>query len=297
MKHCAFLTLDDPTGFVIDDELAHEPLADLGWRVSWPSWRQTETPWSEFDAVIIRSPWDYPAHSRAFVRVLERIERSGTRLANPLSIVRWNLEKTYLRALEEVGVPIVPTLWESRVEPDDFDPFLDRLDSEELVIKPVVGANGEDAFRVGRGEDADRLRYISARHAGRPFMVQPFMRAVVEEGEYSLFYFNGEYSHAICKTPAPGEFRSQEERGSSLIAVEPEAPLLKRARQAMHAVMGRGRGGTKPPLYARVDLVRDAECDFRVMEVELIEPGLYLRMDPGAPERFARAVDEWYSAE
>jgi glutathione synthase/RimK-type ligase-like ATP-grasp enzyme len=291
MKHCAFLTLDDPSRFVIDDELAHEPLAELGWRVSWPSWRQTEAPWGQFDAVIIRSPWDYQAHSAAFVGVLEAIGRSGTRLANPLAIVRWNLAKTYLKELEEAGVPIVPTLWGTSIEPARFEDFFNTLESDELVIKPVIGANGEDAFRIGRADEQSRMEYIARRHDGGEFMIQPFMSAVLSEGEYSLFYFNGQYSHAILKTPAEGEFRSQEERGSSLAAIDPEARLLARADQAMAVVSS---VVPEPVLYSRIDLVRDAQGDFRVMEVELIEPSLYLRMDPGAPMRFARAVDEWF---
>lgn len=293
MKHCAFLTLDDPTGFVIDDELAHEPLAKLGWKVSWPSWRQTDAPWDAFDAVIIRSPWDYQAHSDAFVAVLEGIDASGTRLANPLSIVRWNLAKTYLRELERSGVSIVPTEWDESIDVSGFAEFHDRLDSDELVIKPAVGANGDDAFRVRRDDDEARLAHIAARHHGSAFMVQPFMSAILDEGEFSIFYFNGRYSHAILKTPAAGEFRSQEERGSSLAAVEAGGRLREQADAALAAV-----SAVVPEtlLYARVDLVRDRDDDFRIMEVELIEPGLYLRMEPGAPRRFARAVDDWYRA-
>jgi hypothetical protein len=118
-------------------------------------------------------------------------------------------------------------------------------------------------------------------------MLQPFLHAVQEEGEYSLFFFSGEYSHAILKVPAAEEFRSQEERGAEIHPVQPQADLLARGRQALAAV-------TPPPLYARVDLVRNAAGEFEVMELELIEPSLYLRTDPGAPERFARAVDAWF---
>jgi glutathione synthase/RimK-type ligase-like ATP-grasp enzyme len=293
LKHCAFLTLDDPTGFVIDDELAHEPLAELGWQVSWPSWRQSERPWSDFDAVIIRSPWDYQAHSEAFVQVLEIIDSSGTRLANPLDIVHWNLSKTYLKELEDKGVPIVPSLWGNAVEAEDFSNFAESLCTSEVVIKPVIGANGDDTFRVVPGDDSDFLHRIAAIHNGRDFMVQPFMPNILSEGEYSIFYFNGCYSHAILKTPAAGEFRSQEERGSSLAAVMAKGRLRQRADMAMDAV-----ASVVPEtlLYARIDLVRDEQDDFRLMEAELIEPALYLRMDTGAPMRFARAIDEWYKA-
>jgi hypothetical protein len=112
------------------------------------------------------------------------------------------------------------------------------------------------------------------------------MSKVIEEGEFSLFYFNGTYSHAILKTPTGAEFRSQEERGATIKAARPEARLLQRGMQALDCV-------SPAPLYARIDFVRDEYGDFRVMELELIEPSMYLRMHPEAPARFARAIDEW----
>ena len=119
-------------------------------------------------------------------------------------------------------------------------------------------------------------------------MVQSFMPAVMSEGEYSLFYFNGRFSHAILKVPAASEFRSQEERGADIRRAVPESLLRERGRRAMAAL-------ATVPLYARVDFVRTPDDDFAVMELELIEPSLYLRMDPDAPARFARAVDDWFS--
>jgi glutathione synthase/RimK-type ligase-like ATP-grasp enzyme len=285
-RHCAFLTLDERGDFVIDDEHAIEPLARLGWRVATLSWRQAEIPWSDFDAVVIRSTWDYWNDVPAFLDTLARIHRQAP-LANPLDLVHWNLAKTYLRDLEGKGVGIVPTLWLDDLLPTALAGHAERLGGDELVVKPVVGANGEDAFRLTPGDDPERLQAIAGRFRGRPCMLQPFLHAVQEEGEYSLFFFSGEYSHAILKVPAAEEFRSQEERGAEIHAVQPQADLLARGRQALAAV-------TPPPLYARVDLVRNAAGEFEVMELELIEPSLYLRTDPGAPERFARAVDAWF---
>jgi glutathione synthase/RimK-type ligase-like ATP-grasp enzyme len=160
---------------------------------------------------------------------------------------------------------------------------------EDLVVKPVVGANGQDAYRFARHEDAERWAGIAARFPGRACMVQPFMGNVLAEGEYSLFFFSGDFSHAILKVPAAGEFRSQEERGAEILAVAPEERLLQRGRQALAAV-------APTPLYARIDFVRNAAGDFAVMELELIEPSLYLRMDPGAPARFAGAIDDWFNS-
>jgi glutathione synthase/RimK-type ligase-like ATP-grasp enzyme len=286
MKKCAFLTLEERGNFVIDDELAVLPLERLGWSVSTLSWRQRDIPWSTFDLVVVRSTWDYWDDVSGFLEVLSRIDRESV-LANPLDLVHWNLPKAYLLDLADKGVGVVETIWLDEFREGFVADCAGRLESDQLVVKPVVGANGEDAYRIGPGEGPGRLREIADRFRGRACMVQPFMQKVLSEGEYSLFYFGGAFSHAILKRPARGEFRSQEERGAAIRSVEPEDRLRLRGRRAFEAV-------SPAPLYARIDLVRNAEADFEVMELELIEPSLYLRTDPDAPGRFARAVDEWF---
>jgi glutathione synthase/RimK-type ligase-like ATP-grasp enzyme len=285
MKKCAFLTLEERGDFVIDDELAIEPLERLGWRVSTVCWRQADIPWRMFDLVVIRSTWDYWNDVPGFLEVLARVDRE-TSLANALDLVHWNLPKTYLLDLAGKGVPVVQTIWLDSLQADTLADCAVRLGSDQLVVKPVVGANGEDAYRVGPSEDRERLQAVARRFRNRRCMVQPFMQNILSEGEYSLFYFGGALSHAILKVPAAGEFRSQEERGAEILRVDPEARLHLRGQRALEAV-------SPAPLYARIDLVRNANSDFEVMELELIEPSLYLRMDPEAPARFARAVDAW----
>jgi glutathione synthase/RimK-type ligase-like ATP-grasp enzyme len=283
---CACLTLQERGDFVIDDELAVKPLEQLGWSVSTLSWRQRDIPWNAFDLVVVRSTWDYWNDVPGFLDVLSRIDRE-TVLANPVDLVHWNLPKTYLLDLAGKGVAVVETIWLDEFREGFVADCAGRLETDRLVIKPVVGANGEDAYRIGPGEAPGLLREIENRFRGRACMVQPFMENVLSEGEYSLFYFGGAFSHAILKVPARGEFRSQEERGASIASVEPEDRLRSRGRRALEAV-------SPSPLYARIDLVRNAKSDFEVMELELIEPSLYLRTDPEAPGRFARAVDAWF---
>lgn len=287
MKKCAFLTLDEIGDYVIDDEHAIEPLTERGWQVSTVSWRQTNIPWSDFDLVIIRSTWDYWNDVPTFLDTLERINRE-TKLANRLDLVRWNLVKTYMRDLEKRGIGIVPTLWARSLEADSFAKYQKELGTDEIVVKPVVGANGDDAFRVSQGDPLERLQSIAARFFNRDCMIQPFMPNIISEGEYSLFFFSGQYSHAILKTPAESEFRSQEEHGGEIRSIVPQDKLLKRARQAMDTL-------SPAPLYARIDFIRNDADDFLVMELELIEPSLYLRMDAQAPGRFAAAIDLWSS--
>ncbi len=286
MRRCAFLTLDDPAGFVIDDALAVAPLARLGWHVEHVPWRAAAD-WGAFEAVIIRSPWDYQEHPDAFLATLDRIA-AQTLLLNGVRTVRWNLRKTYLQELEAAGVPIVPTVWRERLEPGDLPGLFDAVDADDLVVKPVVGANASGAFRLTRDSlaDTDLVARVEAHYAGEALMAQPFVPAVVAEGEFSVFAFGGRVSHAILKTPKPRDFRVQEEHGGIITAVTPEPGLLAAAQAAFDASEA---ATSEAPLYARADLVRAPAGGFWTMEVELIEPALYFRMDAGAPEAFAGA--------
>lgn len=286
MRSCAFLTMDTLEDFVCDDELAVEPLARLGWTVDFVSWRRPDTNWDLYDLVIIRSTWDYQQNPVAFLSLLESIERSRARLENPLSLVRWNLRKTYLRDLDERAVPVVPTLWCDVVDAARVSALFGRLGADEIVLKPIVGANADHAFRLRREQIEERLEELSRTYRDTQYLAQPFMDHVLSEGEYSLFYFAGELSHAILKTPRESDFRVQEEHGGLIRPVKATSALARAGKRAMAAL-------PVLPLYGRVDLVRGQSDVFRVMELELIEPALYFRMDPDSPRRFAQALDRW----
>lgn len=271
--------MDSLVGYVSDDELAIPSLKGLGWQVETVSWSDPTADWNSYDAAIIRTTWDYQKRPERYLEVLADIESFGVRLMNPLSVVKWNLDKRYLRELEISGVPIVPTIWEDGgISSKEFSEWQSALGSE-LIIKPTVSATAHDTFRL-----SDYDRALEPVFYRRSFMVQPFVPAIVDEGEYSLFYFAGEYSHTILKSPVPGDFRVQEEYGGVITAVEPEPRLIATAAAVL---------GNVPDelLYARIDLVRDARGGFMLMELELIEPALYFRMDADAPARFASAFD------
>lgn len=281
MPRCAFLTMESLEGFVSDDELVHEPLARRGWTVERVPWRRRGVTWSRYEVVVIRTTWDYPDDPDGFLRALEAVHRSSALLLNPLELVRWNLEKTYLRDLEARGVPIVPTLWGRNLSRDRIARIRDRLRTDRLVVKPTIGANASRLHRLEAEDEAAEERAI--RELGdRAYMAQPFVPGVVEEGEHSLFYFGGEHSHTVLKRPRTADFRVQEEHGGRIGAVQAGPELLEAGRRAMEAV-------DPTPLYARVDLVPLDGIGYAVMELELVEPALYFRMDPDAAERFAVA--------
>lgn len=282
----AFLTTDDLTGFVCDDELAVPALEARGWTVEMVPWRRP-VDWDRFDLVVIRSTWDYQKDPELFLGTLRRIDASRARLENPLPLVEWNLRKSYLQDLAAQGVPVAPTHWATGLDGATLEACFRRWRTDELVLKPIVGANADDTFRLPRGQVQEFLPRLREVYRDRVVLVQPFLEAVVAEGEYSLFYFGGRLSHVILKTPKAFDFRVQEEHGGLIQPVpraRVEEALLRQGERAMAALPWR-------PLYARVDLVRHGES-FVVMEFELIEPALYFRMDPESPERFAAAVAE-----
>jgi glutathione synthase/RimK-type ligase-like ATP-grasp enzyme len=180
----------------------------------------------------------------------------------------------------------VPTIWRDRLEPNELPGLIEDAGTAEIVIKPVVGLNAHGAFRLDAQSARSQEGELCAYYADRPLLAQPFLPAITTEGEFSLFYFNGELSHAILKLPKATDFRVQEEHGGVIRAVEADDTLRETGSAVMRAI------GTVP-LYARADFVRaDGGSGFWLMELELIEPSLYLRMDKGAPERFARALHE-----
>lgn len=288
MKKCAFLTMDNLEDFESYDNLLVEPFAERGWQVEFVSWRHTGIDWDNYEAVIIRSPWDYQKDPEKFLSVLEDIDHSSARLENNLELVRRNIHKIYLRDLEDRGVNIVPTLWRNFFRSDTFEKLFDVLETDEIIIKPVISANADDTFRLTGDTGLATLRKLETTFSNRAYMVQPFMQYIIDEGEFSLFFFGNTYSHTVLKTPAEKDFRVQEEHGGKLRKTEPDPVLLNQAQEVIQTIR-------PEPLYARVDYVRTGTDSFALMELELIEPSLYFNMDPDSPERFARVFDEWMS--
>ncbi|REL28099.1 hypothetical protein DXX93_17040 [Thalassotalea euphylliae] len=281
MKRCAILTMDSLENFEAYDDLLAQPLAELGWQMEMISWRDTKVNWDDFHAVIVRSPWDYQDDADKFMQVLAKIEQSSAHLENSLAVMQWNIDKLYLKELEAKQVNIVPTLWREHFEASELPAFFEHFDAEQIVLKPRISANADNTFWLTKENYQAKLAELRDAFATRNFMVQPFMESVIEEGEFSLFYFDGNYSHAILKTPKQDDFRVQEEHGGRLTAVAPEEELVRQASVALAVIR-------EMPLYARVDFVRSGDT-FALMEAELIEPSLYFNMDEQSATRFAQA--------
>lgn len=284
MPRIALLTLEDRTGYVIDDEIAVAELLRRGFDAAEVPWSDPGVDWSTYDLVIVRTTWDYHLRPDEFLEALARIEASGTILENPRALVVWNLDKRYLRELEGQGVSIVPTVWGDGGAAKDFTALFAQLGHQEIVVKPVVSANAVDTFRLRAPLTDDQAAELVRTFADRSWLAQPFVQSVLDEGELSVFYFDGRLSHAIRKVPMSGDFRVQEEHGGSIADVPITDELRRAADHVIHTV--------RPvPFQARVDLVRMADGTLALMELEMIEPSLYFRTHAEAPANFARAVE------
>lgn len=286
---CIYLSMDSLEDFVSDADLSVPAMQALGWTVEKRSWRDASVDWDTVDLCYVCTPWDYHEHLDDFLNLLERIDASNTVLANDLETIRWNAVKTYLRELEQRGFPIVPTQWHDELTEACVQEAFAQFDAERIVIKPLVGANAMDTHVLDAGNSVV-TESLSRAYQDRPFMLQPFLEAVRAVGEYSLFFFDHEYSHAILKVPKQGDFRTQEEHGSDIQPCRAPAALIALAQDIVDSNPSR-------LAYARPDFVPMPDGQFLLMELELVEPSLYFRTDPASTGRFARAMTNFYRRE
>lgn len=259
-----------------DDRLLAEALRRSGVAVEPVVWSDPDVRWDRLDLIILRSTWDYHFRIAEFLQWLDLVS-SRTELRNVPGLVRWNSHKGYLRDLERRGVPVVPTVWGSEIE-SAVEVARERR-WRRWVLKPAVSAGGHGAAIFGpETSQSAEARFHELRSRGE-VLIQPYVDEVERTGEHSLVYLGGEYSHAVIRAPKLAG-RSTLQEGDP---VEPTAAEVSAAGRALKAL-------DEPTLYARVDLVGDEGSTPRVMELELIEPALFLGTRAGAAEHLATAI-------
>jgi glutathione synthase/RimK-type ligase-like ATP-grasp enzyme len=264
---------------MVDDELLASALRERGCEAQAVVWDDPEADWSAFDLCLIRSTWDYHDKHREFLVWTRRVDAAAG-LQNPAELVAWNIDKTYLRELAAAGVPTVPTVWVDRDDGVDLEAVLAGEGWDEAVVKPVVDLGARNLHRVRAGESSAALRLTLQRSAA---MVQPFLPSLEEQGELSLIYIDGKLTHAVRKRAAAGDFRVQGLWGGTAARTEPERAQVELAEQALAHL-------DEPPLYARVDIVAGLDGGPCLIELELIEPNLYLTQHPPAAAALAEAA-------
>jgi hypothetical protein len=251
------------------------------------NWDDESVDWSRFDAAVIRSTWDYTERFQEFLGWIERCS-SATRLVNSAELVRWNADKRYLDDLDRSGIAVVPTQFFDGAAPIDFTA------QGEIVVKPSVSAGSKDTARF-RAEQIGAARAHAAAiiSSGRTAMVQPYQAAVDDEGETALLYFGGVFSHAIRKGPllALDAEPTRALFAPEVITARTATPEQLAVGEAVLEAVGPLSGSPSAPVYARVDLLTGPDGRQVVLEVELIEPSVFLSVDPSAAARFAAVLD------
>ena len=244
-------------------------LAARGLECELVEWREAERRAGEFAAMLPLLCWDYWDHRGDFLGALERAAER-TRVLNAPELIRWNTSKSYLEEMGRRGAPLIPTQVVERVTDEAAMNAFAAFGCTELVAKPLVGAG---AWRQALLRQGEALPPGGELPPGRA-MLQPFLPSVREEGELSLLFFGGAFSHGLRKLPKGGDYRIQSLYGGREVAWEPEAELVELAERCVGMV-----GGV--PLYARVDLLRGLDGEWKLIEMEMVEPYLYLGLSGG----------------
>lgn len=244
-------------------------------------WDDPAVDWTKYDVALLKTPWDYHQKIDAFKAWLDKIESLNIRLLNDYKTVRWNLDKHYLKEIIADGFDVIPSAFLEQGWQGDLFPLFEDLKTDSIIIKPCVSGGSKNTIVVHKDEVDDCYAQVVSLLTDGAYIVQPLMNEV-QNGEWSYTFFNGEYSHTILKKPKAGDFRVQQIYGGSIDTLYPtEAEIAHAATYVARYA--------KDCLYARVDGLM-VNGHFVLMELELIEPYLYLSYGENAIEKYYQAI-------
>ncbi len=278
----AFATSDEFPHLTEDDLLAVKALEKHDIRVKAAIWSDPAVDWTSFSAVVIRSCWDYHRMPNDFKSWLDRLEQSNVNLYNPYEIVRWNMTKTYLNDLQKRGVPVLDSVWLTDGVGKNLNSIMLEKGWDQVVVKPVISAAAKDTENIRLENASDYQHEFEALLNRGGVIVQDFAEEIKAVGEWSLTFFNKEYSHSVIKKPQEGDFRVQFDFGGKTHSAEAPDHLVQQAQEIVNSIQGE-------LLYARVDGIERSNI-LILMELELIEPHLFFELNAQAPTRFANAL-------
>jgi len=249
-------------------------------------WDDTSVNWKDYDVALLKMPWDYHQKYPRFKNWLDDLQKSGLRLLNDFDIVRWNMDKHYLTDIANKGFEVIPTIFLDKEWNGKLLPLFTELQTDELILKPCVSGGSKNTIVLDKHSTTEKSVIVYSLLKEGDFMVQPLMHEV-ENGEWSFVFFNNVYSHTVIKKPKPGDFRVQQVYGGSITTVYPKQSDIDYAAAYLQSFADNA-------FYARVDGLM-VNGKFLLMELELIEPFLYLSYGDGAVERYYNALQEQLS--
>ncbi|TBO42487.1 ATP-grasp domain-containing protein [Pedobacter kyonggii] len=247
-------------------------------------WNDEHIKWEDYSLAILKSPWDYFDLIEEFYTWLDQLEAKNIKLLNPIEVVRWNANKKYLQEIEAAGLKITPSFFIQNKESVNLEHFFEKFNTNKLIVKPCVSGGAKNTFKVTVDDVNEVNQKINLLIRDEDFIIQPFLPEILENGEWSFIFFNGVYSHSLIKQAKPGDFRVQPAHGGSVHPQKPSKELIATAQQYVTLF-------AKDCLYARVDGTF-VNGEFLLMELELIEPFLFLNTGPENYERYYSALKE-----
>lgn len=283
MYRIAFVTYDKNKDLTPDDQLASNVLFRKGIEVVAVPWNEKNVEWEVFDAVIIRSCWDYYLHYDDFLSWLKYLLDKKVKVYNPAHLLIWNSDKSYLKEMEERGFLLPESHWISQGGETDLCAILKEKKWKQAVVKPVVSAGAYETWMIDKESCKAYQEKLDKLLASRSFVMQEYIEEIESTGELSLIFFNHQYSHSVVKHPGAKDFRVQSKFGGGVKPAQPGEEVIRTAQSIIDSFI------PQKFLYARVDgvCVNDR---FYLMELELIEPSLFLSFNAEAPQLFAEAV-------
>lgn len=265
-----------------EDGLLQVSLEELGLKVTRKNWADPDFDWSTTKCAVFRTTWDYFDRFEEFKSWLDQVE-SVTKFINPVSQIRWNMDKWYLQDLIEKGIRVVETKYIKRGEKRPLAEVIAETGWEEVILKPTIAGAARHTYRLNTGNIGQHESIFRTLIENEDMMVQPFQYNIMEKGEISFMVIGGRYTHSVLKRGKPGDFRVQDDFGGTLHEYDPSSEEKTFAEEVAKAC-------DPLPSYARVDVMWDNEGELAVSEVELIEPELWFRRNKEAAEKLAEVI-------
>ena len=265
-----------------EDRLLTIALEKRGLIVHRTNWDNPDFDWTQTRFIVFRTTWDYFDRFREFSAWLDCVSQQ-TQLINPLPLLRWNMDKHYLLDLKKAGIAIPNTLFIETGTQASLESLALSSSWSEWVLKPAVSGAGRHTYRLNKENLQAREAIFRELIAQEAMLLQEFQHQVITSGEATFMVFNGQYSHAILKKAKQGDFRVQDDFGGTVHPYEANADEIAFVEKVMACV-------SPTPVYARVDVIWNNEGELCVSELEMVEPELWLRNHPKAPDRFADAL-------
>jgi len=247
-------------------------------------WSDPSVQWNQYSHILIKSPWDYFDRYLEFKMWCMKVDATGIPVYNDMKTILWNSDKKYLQDILAKGHRVIPTKFISKAQEVHLPQAFEHFDTDHIIFKPSVSGGAKNTLKIKKAESDSYDKMVNELIQEEDFLIQPFINEIVDEGEYSFIFFGGKFSHAVLKQPKAGDFRVQHFFGGKISFIEPSNEMLESAQRIIDDF-------ATDCLYARVDGVL-IEGDFYLMELELIEPYLFLFTHPEANNNYIKAIKE-----